>query len=585
MTKIAKKIEKDIKLSEDTENPIDNKKLSLEELIKRIMRLSQNENPYSVSKEIEEIKSIFYNKINSVKKKELDTNTNSTEEEKKITPHPLEQEFKSVFNDYKKIKFNIRKSKDIEEQKNLEIKKQIIDDIDSLSNEEESIKSTFEKFKLLQKKWKETGYVPITDNNNLWQSYHHHVELFYDYIKLNKDLRDLDFKRNFEEKTRICEKAKKFLKEKSINIAHKGLQELHEHWKNIGPVETEKREIIWQDFKLISQKINKKRNDHFLTIKKNEKNKLEKKTSLSSEIEKLLITKILTHTQWKIATEKCVEIEKKWKELGNLNRDDNKVAWKKLRDSLSIFYNAKKIYYKQKKLSNKKIIENKLAICLKAESLKESTEWISTSKKMIALQDEWKNSPFSSHSSTNEIWIRFKSACDLFFSTKKENFKQNKIDEETSFKMKVKLVEEIKNIKSSDNTKDTVKKLNQYSIAWNRIGRIPKNKININEVFLKLLDSKYKEIGLDKNELDKLQFKNKIALIKENKNAIRTEEKNIRIKIETLKKDIIQYENNISFFGFGKATNMLLEQVQKKINNSKTEIDNLNQKIQLLNKA
>ena len=318
MTKIAKKIEKDIKLSVDTENPIDNKKLSLEELIKRIMRLSQNENPYSVSKEIEEIKSIFYNKINSVKKKELDTNTNSTEEEKKITPHPLEQEFKSVFNDYKKIKFNIRKSKDIEEQKNLKIKKQIIDDIDSLSNEEESIKSTFEKFKLLQKKWKETGYVPITDNNNLWQSYHHHVELFYDYIKLNKDLRDLDFKRNFEEKTRICEKAKKFLKEKSINIAHKGLQELHEHWKNIGPVETEKREIIWQDFKLISQKINKKRNDHFLTIKKNEKNKLEKKTSLSSEIEKLLITKILTHTQWKIATEKCVEIEKKWKELGNL---------------------------------------------------------------------------------------------------------------------------------------------------------------------------------------------------------------------------------------------------------------------------
>ena len=143
--------------------------------------------------------------------------------------------------------------------------------IDILSKDEESLKITFEKFSLLQKKWNSTGYVPITENNNIWQSYQHHVELFYDYIKLNKDLRDLDFKRNFEEKTQILEKAKKLLKESSINIAHKVLQELHEHWKNIGPVEREQRDIIWKKFQLISKEINTKRNDYFLTLKQQNK--------------------------------------------------------------------------------------------------------------------------------------------------------------------------------------------------------------------------------------------------------------------------------------------------------------------------
>ena len=228
---------------------LENKQLTLQELIDKIYLLSENKNPYSVSKEIEEIKSIFYNRINADKKENENTFINNTKEkisediennqESKNKYHPLEISFKISYNSYKKLKKKFRNKKTNEEQKNLEIKKQRIKDIDILSNEEESLKITFEKFRVLQKKWNSTGYVPITENNNIWQSYQHHVELFYDYIKLNKDLRDLDFKRNFEEKIQILEKAKKLLNEASINIAHKVLQELHEHWKNVGPVKRE----------------------------------------------------------------------------------------------------------------------------------------------------------------------------------------------------------------------------------------------------------------------------------------------------------------------------------------------------------
>ncbi len=265
------------KLTEEVSTPtsetptINNSELSMEELITRIDELSENINPYSVSKEIEEIKSLFYSKLKTEQKEEktqiadeiVDVVELPENTEVKKPLHPLEVKFKQSFGNYKKNKFEYRKKREEEEKKNLNTKQQIITDIDKLTQEDESIKKTFEHFRILQEQWKNTGHVPQTENNNLWQSYHHHVELFYDFIKLNNDLRDLDFKRNLEEKTAIIEKAEALLAEKSLNTMHGSLQELHEHWKNVGPVEREQREIIWEKFQEISRKLNKKRNDYF----------------------------------------------------------------------------------------------------------------------------------------------------------------------------------------------------------------------------------------------------------------------------------------------------------------------------------
>ncbi len=558
---------------------IDNNTLSMNELIERVNLLSKNKKPYSVSKEIEEIKSIFYIKLQSENKEKIQ-DKNLDNEENNIRPklHPLEIKFKAVFNTYRKIKSEFRKNKEAEEKKNLKIKKEIIKDIYALSKEEESLKITFEKFRVLQKKWKDTGYVPITENNHLWQSYHHHVELFYDFIKLNNDLRDLDFKRNLEEKKDICNKAQALLQENSINKAHNSLQELHEHWKNIGPVERKQREPIWEKFQTISRKINKKRNDYFIERKKQDSIKLKEKNIITKAINNLSSEERTSHNQWQEATKKCKKLEKKWRDIGSLNTKFNKLAWQNLKDALNNFYRSKNTFYKQQKKTNQQTLENKLTICKKAESLQNSTNWKATTKEFITLQEEWKNSGFSPARQSNELWKRFKIACDTFFDSRKAFYKENEKEKEA-------LLKELKELKSSSDSKKELHKLKEFNLRWNNLALKTNNKTDINAQFLKLLNTKFTKLGLNKKELAIEQYKNKISSLKGNKKAISSEQQFIRNNIASLKKEITQYENNISFFGNGKSTEPLVKQAQQKIDNIKADIEDLKQKIQLLNKA
>ena len=565
---------------------IDKNTLSMEELITKISLLTKNDNPYTASKEIEEIKSIFYIKL-KLEQKENTTPEETEEQEENIKKelHPLEVKFKAVFGAYRKIKSDFRKTKEKEEENNLKTKKQIIENIDALAKEEESIKITFEKFRTLQEKWKNTGHVPLSENNHLWQSYHHHVELFYDFIKLNNDLRDLDFKRNLQEKTEICKKATALLKEKSVDKAHNNLQELHEHWKNVGPVERDQREPLWEKFQEVSRIINKNRNDHFIERKKQDAKKLEEKNKICTEIDNLTAEKGVSYKQWQEATNKCNELESKWKSLAGLNKEDNKIAWKKLRDSLTNFYNTKNEFYKQKKESSNRILENKLAICEKAESLQNSTDWQTAGKEFIKLQEEWKNSEFSPSSQSNEIWKRFRTACDTFFKARKVHYKKIEKEEEIAFKEKESLIKELEVFKASSDSKEDIERLKEFSLKWKNIGHIARNKMDINDVFFNLVNSKFKELGLNKKTLATEQYKNKVSSLKGDSKAINGEQQFLREKIDSLKKEISQYENNISFFGSGKATQPLLQQAQKQIENVKADIEDLKQKIQLLNKA
>ncbi len=565
---------------------VDNYTLSIDELIASIALLSKNKNPYTVSKEIEEIKSTFYIKLNLEKQEELkDKETKEQEKNTKERLSLLEINFKTFFDDYRKNKSKFRNNKEKEEEKNLKTKRQIIEEIDELAKEKESLKTTFEKFRLLQEKWKNTGHVPITENNHLWQSYNHHIELFYDFIKLNNDLRDLDFKRNLEEKKEICKKATLLLKEKSVNKAHHNLQELHDHWKNVGPVEREQREPLWEKFQEISRTINKKRNDFFVKRKKQDSIKIGEKNIICTEINNLTTEEINSNYKWQEATKACSELEIKWRSIAGLNKESNKIAWKKLRDSLNNFYNTKNNFYKQKKESHKQVLENKLAICKKAEELQKSTDWRMTGKKLIKLQEEWKDSGFSAARQSNESWKRFKIACDTFFNSRKAHYKKIEKEEKKAYKKKEALINELKGFTASSDSKKNIERLNEFSLKWNNSASIIKNKIDINNQFLNLLNSKFAELGLNKKALSNKQYENRVDSIKGNKEAINDEKKYINNKIDYLKKEIIQYENNISFFGNGKDTQLIIEKTQKTINNKKADIDELKQKIQLLNKV
>ena len=564
---------------------IDNNILSMDELVARVSLLSKNHNPYSVSKEVEEIKSIFYTKLKTEKKEALGTEELEKEEKSKEKLHPLEVKFKNAFDIYRKIKSEFRKRKEKKEEENLKIKRTIIEDIDALVKEEESIKITFEKFRELQARWRETGHVPITENNHLWQSYHHHVELFYDFIKINNDLRDLDFKRNLEEKNIICAKAEALLEERSINKAHNNLQELHEHWKNVGPVERTLREPLWERFQEISKKINKRRNDYFIEKKKENSIKLDLKNIIAKEIEDITFEEKTSHNQWQEATTKCHELEKKWKALGKLSKESNKIAWGKLREVLNNFYSAKNNFYKQKKIQRTEILNEKLAICEKAERLQDSTDWKKTGDNLIKLQEEWKNSEFSPSTQSNEIWIRFRKACNIFFNNRKKYYKEIKKQEAEAYKEKKALIKELEGLKLSSKSKENIKKIKAFNSRWDNIKQTPKDKKSINTQFLNLLNSKFEELGLDKEALATEKYKNKISSLKGNSRAINREQELLKKRIDNLEKVIAQYENNISFFGNGKATMPLLDQTQKQIDNAKSDIKDLQQKIQMLNKA
>ena len=561
--------------------------LSIEELIEEHEQLLETEKPYSVSKQIDEIKVCFYKKLHSLNNTEKESEEEETEtgsEKKEKTLHPLEIKFKQVHNKYRKLKSEFRKNREKEEEKNLKIKQQIIVDIDLLIKEEESIKTTFEKFRTLQNKWKNTGNVPLKENNNLWQSYHHHVEMFYDYIKINNDLRDLDFKRNLEQKTLICEKSEKLLTEKSINSAFDTLQELHEHWKNIGPVVRELREEIWNRFQVASREINKKKNDYFHKKQAIRKNNLKIKSEICKQIIGLSTPLADNHNQWVKLTEELKVLSEKWKKAAPIEKEDLKKSWSEFREINNEFFQNKSAFYKNKKEAISTNLQIKVSICEKAEALSNSTQWNDTGKILIKLQEQWKNSPFVPNNTSSPIWKRFRKACDTFFNARKSHYKKLDQEKEVNLKEKVAVLKKVNLFSVSDDAKKDIVNLKEFSKQWNSIGFIARDSMKINDEFNNLISSLYNKLKIDKSEKENIQFLAKTESLKGNKHQLDKEKDFIRKQIESVNKVISQYENNISFFGYGKGTESMKLEVMKKIDNSKKEIETLKDKLSTLNK-
>ena len=569
-------------VQEPVNKTIDLSSFSMEELITELENLCEIQNPYSVSKRSEEIKTLFYKSLKSENNIE-DISEEDSDEEKK-TLHPLEVKFKNVNNKFRKIKSDYRKNREKEENKNLIIKENIISDIDKLSKEEESLKVTFEKFKDYQNKWNNTGRVPITKSNDLWQNYHHHVELFYDYIKINKELRDLDFKRNLEQKTIICEKSEKLSNDKSINTAFNSLQELHEHWKNIGPVSREYRESIWKRFQTATRKINKNRNDYFLNKKRILKGNTELKSSICKEINKLSEDNPNTHQQWNNLSEKLNELSEKWKKAAPIEKSDLKKSWTEFREATNEFYSMRNNFYKNRKEDNNNNLQEKIKICEQAEELSTSTNWKETGKQLIQLQEKWKNSAFVPKNLSDKIWKRFRSACNKFFDARKKHYKLLDKEKEGNLKEKTTLLKEVEKFDVSENPREDIKRLKEFSEKWNSIGFVPKQDIQINDRFDKVISSLYNKLKVDKSEKKTIQFQIKAERLKGNSDKLNVEKELIREEIGKVNKTILQYENNISFFGNGKGTEKLKEDVLKNIENSKKEIEELKKKLSLLNK-
>ena len=538
-----------------------------DKLIDKLKTLIDSNNLLSISKDVENIKAQFYIKLKNTEKDKSD----------------IEKKFKKIYNQYRLEKNTLRKKIEKEEENNLKIKKDIIAEIKELTNNIEIKKETFNHFKELQKKWKDTGYVNLKYKNDLWQTYNHYVEVFYDYLRLNNDLRDIDFKKNLKLKTKICEKAESLILENSLNKMHESLQLLHEEWKNIGPVKKEDREILWQRFQEASKKINKKRNDHYTELKRKDQEKIKLKKEICGKIEAISNKTFKNNTEFSTALNKFNELVEKWKSLGGVNKKDNKHCWKDFREVQNLFYKQKNEFFKKRKENNKKSIQLKSELCNEAKNLENDTNWESSTKKIIKLQDKWKKAGHTFGKASDKLWKEFKSSCDNFFNAKKKE--QEKINLETNKKKasKEKIIKKILDFKLEDNTDKNIEFIHSCVSNWKKIGEI-KNSYKLEKNFKEVCFDLIRKINISQKEKEKLKQDTYINLIKDNLNEVKKYKLDIKQKITEKKKEIDQYETNKSFFVANKNNNSIKNQIDNKIKKLITETEQLEKELKHLKK-
>ena len=540
------------------------------ELTNQVKNMISNDDPMKVSKDIELVKSIFYKKFNYKKSNE------------NISENDLKEEFrlKKFLIKFKKNKKKYREKINNEEKRNLIEKENIINEINQLTEQKEVLNNTFSKFRSLQKKWNDIGIVPIEFKTDIWQSYNHNVVKFYDYIKLNKELRDIDFNKNFQLKEQICLDAEKLINETSINKMDMSLQDLHIKWKKIGPVKKEYRNKMWDRFQNISKDLNKKKNDFFIKRKKIDNEKAKEKNDISKKIKSLADKSNLIISDWKSKTLECEELTNKWKKIGKLdNNNNNKKVWKEFKNSLDYFYKKKRTYYETKKLKEVTLINRKKEICQEAKQLKLSTEWKKSSDKLIKLQKEWKSIAYTKQS--KQLWQDFKNSTDYFFKKRNETFKNTKREERKIIEEKKKTLVKIKNLQLTTK-KESLNILKNYINNWYDDKNIVSYK-NLNSKFDNLIIAKYLEKGIDYHTADIDIYKAKIKSIK-NKTKLISEEKNyLDSSLDILKKKLLQYQNNIDFLSNNTQTESLYKEVEDKINTVKQDVDHINLKQKILN--
>jgi hypothetical protein len=415
-----------------------------EELVSILEETVKDEDVLKIKKKIALIKVAFHkiDREEQDKKQDIVTEDDGEAEGETVSQEPektvdeIEQRFNNAFAIYRTNRKKFLEEQEKIKQQNLEAKKVILEELKTLIDSEDSLKKTYDEFKTLQEKWREIGMVPKSEVNNLWQNYHFYVERFFDKVKMNKELRDLDMKKNLEAKLELCEKAEELLLESSILKSFKELQNLHHKWKEIGPVPQDKNDEIWERFKSITEKINERRREHYSKLQEEQKNNLLAKTALCEKAEEILSLELNTIKEWQAESEKISELLKVWKTIGRAPRKNNDEIWERFKTSLDTFYSNKKEFFQKIKEEQINNYNLKLDICAQAESMMDSTDWRKTTRDLINLQKEWKSIGPVPRKHSDKIWKRFRAACDTFFNRKSEFFANIYKHEEENIKLK-----------------------------------------------------------------------------------------------------------------------------------------------------
>ncbi|MCR4964801.1 MAG: DUF349 domain-containing protein [Bacteroidales bacterium] len=499
---------------------------------------------------------------------------------------PLEVRFNNAMQKYKDSKAKFIAALEAQKVKNLEAKNQILESLKNLIETESHLKTLNDKFKELQEQWKNIGPVPQTESSTLWQNYHFYVEKFFDILRINKEMRTLDLKKNLESKVELCEKAETLLLNDSINQSFRDLQALHEQWKEIGPVPEEKKEEIWERFKAASDQINQRRKDHYDKLFAEEQNNYNAKVVLCEQAEEIVAKNANSVKEYNETSDKLTELLNMWKTLGPAPAKLNDEIWDRFKSTLDKFFGQKKEYFQQIKDSQMQNYNQKLNLAIQAEGIADRTDWKEATNDILKLQTEWKAIGATPRKYSDQIWKRFRAACDKFFEAKANYFNNIQDIEAENLKKKEELIQKILTHEFTDDRNANMEAIKQYQNEWLEIGFVPKKeKDRIYTEYRAALDKRFAELKISASDLRNNRYRNKIDNILNNPNAdkIIDKEKNfLKNKLQKLREDIILWENNLGFFSNSKNAEIITAEFRKKIESAKEEIKDLEYKIRMM---
>ena len=568
------------------EAPADLGSMSLAELSDMFDKLSQDENRMRRYKEAEAIKSAFYKRLSKEKADaglgaKVDEPSSREDVIEEVVPvaqtevrdnpfEAIETAFKGVYANYKKERAEYNRQQDAQREDNFVAKQAVIEDLKTLVEKQEDVSSTFPTFRELQNRWREIGPVPATKFRDLNDTYQFYVEKFYDMVKINRDLRDLDFKKNLEAKQEFCEQAEKLAESDNVVESFRELQKLHEQWKEYGPVAKEFRDSIWDRFKAATAIINKKYQAHFEGQKEKQQENLEEKTKLCEQVEAIAAKEVKSSGEWNQLSTEIEEIQKKWRTIGFATKKENQKIYDRFRAACDSFFARKRDYYSQFKDTMNENMDKKIALIEKAEALKDSKEWKKTTEALIALQKEWKEIGAVPRKKSEQLWKRFRAACDEFFAERDKNAKPEN-DYYGNLKAKKAIIDEINAYEPKDAEADQTA-AREFMERWRAIGFVPyKEKENIQKAYSEAVQAKFPDFSpRGPRNTGRGQAPSRKPV---------SEKDRLVQEYNKLQQDIVTYENNIGFFSASKNSEPLIQQMRERIDAAKQELKELEAKI------
>ena len=553
---------------------------NLAELVQLFEALVADEERMKKSKDAEILKAAFYKRLHKEKAEaglsvpEVVEGEEETapEAEEVVSENPfieIERGFKALYNKYKAEKAEYNKQLEKEREDNLAAKEAVIADLKNLIEKQEDVNATFPEFREIQNRWRAVGPVPAQSYRNINETYQLYVEQFYDMVKINRELRDLDFKKNLEVKEEFCAAAEKLAESENVVEAFKELQKLHEQWKEYGPVAKEHREQIWDRFKAATAVVNKKYQAFYEGIKEQQAENLAKKTVLCEKVEEIAAREVASSNDWNAFSKEIEELQKEWKTIGFASKKENQKIYDRFRAACDNFYGRKREFYTDYKGSMNANLEKKVALCEAAEALKTSTDWKKTTDQFISLQKQWKEIGAVPRKKSELLWKRFRAACDEFFAERDKQAKPEN-DFYANLKAKQAIVQEIRAYELKGDASDQ-EAMRQFQSRWQEIGFVPfKEKDKVAQAYKEALGAKFPKEPRRPRSAAKAPKSEKEILIQ---------------KYNQLEQDVTTYENNIGFFSMSKNSEPLIRQMQERIDQAKVELNALAAQIRALKEA